>query len=301
MQDPSNGQQSQYPPYTPYPQTQLGAPPPSSSGDAYPPPYQQTQLGAPPPSASGDAYPAYPQPSTQYPPYPQTSQPYPQASQPYQQPPSYPPYGGGYPQPPRKNQTTLWIILGVVAAVIIVGAIIAVAVSSNNKPNTASSNPPATQQASGAPTQSGQQPTSVPTQSSSSSSSGAHNIGDVVTLDGWQVVVNSAKTSHGGQYDTPEHAGDIYLEIDASVTNQTGQNQTFSSLLSFTLKDSTGQKYDQSFVSDAPSAPDGNVQNNGKLRGTLVYEIPPTMKSFELDFSPSLESNDLAVWNITVS
>ena len=193
----------------------------------------------------------------------------------------------------------LWVILGAVAAVIIVGAIIAVAVSSN-KPSTANINPTATAQTSGVPTQAGQ-PTSVPTQSSSSSSSGAHKIGDVVTLDGWQVVVNGAKTSHGGEFDTPQHAGDIYLEIDASVTNQTGQNQTFSSLLSFTLKDSTGQKYDQSFVSDAPSPPDGNVQSNGKLRGTLVYEIPPTMKTFELDFSPSLESNDLAVRNITVS
>lgn len=283
MQDPSNGQQQQYPPYTP--------------------PYQPTQLGAPP-SSSGDAYPAYPQPPTQYPPYPQQpAQPYPQQpGQPYQPQQPYPPYGSGYPnpQPPRKNQTMLWVILGAVAAVIIVGAIIAVAVSSN-KPSTANINPTATAQTSSVPTQAGQPtPTTVPTQSSSSSS-GAHKIGDVVTLDGWQVVVNGAKTSHGGEFDTPQHAGDIYLEIDASVTNQTGQNQTFSSLLSFTLKDSTGQKYDQSFVSDAPSPPDGNVQSNGKLRGTLVYEVPSTMKTFELDFSPSLESNDLAVWNITVS
>ena len=122
-----------------------------------------------------------------------------------------------------------------------------------------------------------------------------------MTIDNWQVVVNGAKVTHGGQYDTPQHAGDVYLEIDVSVTNQTGQSQTFSSDLGFTLKDSTGQKYIETITSDAPSSPDGTVSSGSKLRGTAVYEVPATMHAFEFDVAPDpFGTNDVAVWNLSV-
>ena len=190
--------------------------------------------------------------------------------------------------------------------VVVFGIVFAAANSNKGSTGGAQSTAQTTAQASGAtatsaPTQAGQQPTATPTQPSSSSTSGSHKLGDVVTIDNWQVVVNTAKISHGGQYDTVQHAGDVFLEIDVSVTNQTGKSQTFSSLLSFTLKDSTGQTYDQSFVSDAPSSPDGTVANGSKLRGTVVYEVPPTMHSFEFDVAPdSFNSSDVATWTLSV-
>jgi hypothetical protein len=115
------------------------------------------------------------------------------------------------------------------------------------------------------------------------------------------VTVNGAKTSKGGQYDTLDHAGDVFLEIDVTVVNNTGQTQTWSTLLDFTLKDSTGQTYNQTFVSDSPAPPDGKVPNGGKLRGTAPYEVPSTMHAFEFDVTPdSFNNNDVAIWNITV-
>jgi Domain of unknown function (DUF4352) len=123
----------------------------------------------------------------------------------------------------------------------------------------------------------------------------------VVTVDNWQVVVNGVKTSQGGQYDTL-NPGDVFLEIDLTVTNQTGQNQTFSSDFSCTLKDSTGQKYNSSFGdSNAPSSPDGNVASGDKLRGTVVYEVPSSMHTFEFSVDPDpFGKNDVAVWNLSV-
>lgn len=245
-------------------------PPQYPSSTYYPPtqaatPYPPTQLGAPL-SSQGEVY-SLP-PLQAYPP---------------QQP--YLPYGAGYPPPQKRpQQPWIWVLLGGIAVVIIVGAIVAVAVVNNHQ---STGTPPATQQANGTPGQ--------------STSPGQHKIGDVVTLDGWQVVVNGAKISHGGEFDSPRQAGDVFLEIDVSVTNQTGQNQRFTGFVDFTLKDATGLQYNQAFVSDAPSPPDGNVQSGGKLRGSLAYEVPPTMTSFEFDFSPSLGTNDLATWNITVS
>jgi hypothetical protein len=189
----------------------------------------------------------------------------------------------------------------VVVLVVLVGGL-AVAVAQSGKGN-GGKNQTASATATSVPTQAGQQattaPTTAPTQSSSTS--GPHKVGDVVSIDNWQISVLNAKISHGGPYDTFQHAGDVYLEIDVVVTNQTGQTQSFSSLLNFTLKDSTGQSYDSTFASDAPSSPDGTVTNGGKLRGTVVYEVPATMHSFEFDFTPnSLSSSDVAVWNLNV-
>jgi hypothetical protein len=41
-------------------------------------------------------------------------------------------------------------------------------------------------------------------------------VGESVSIDSWLVTVNGAKTSKGGQYDTLDHAGDVFLEIDDS-------------------------------------------------------------------------------------
>lgn len=293
MQDPYNSQQ---PPYQSDPS--MTPPPPPPSGQ----PYQ-----------SGPSYPTYPpQQHTTYPPQPPSAYPV-QPSQPYPTtaPQAYPattpaspytPYGTPPPQPPRKSNTTLLAVIGVIVAILIVGVgvIVAVSRSGGNSPSatpTAQANSTPNSQPTNSATQ-GSQPTTLPTNSASSN----HKVGDKVTLDGYTIVVNSVKTTPGGQYDSPQHAGDIYLEIDVSITNQTGKAQSFDSMESFTLKDSTGQQYDQTILLDAPSSPDGTIQNGSTLRGTMPYEIAPSMKSFELDFLPDpFESTDQATWSLTVS
>ena len=281
MQDPFNAQPPQYPPDPPAP--------PMSSGDAHP-----SQPNYPP-------QPAYP-PQQAYPPQPYAQQPTyppPPTSYPPQQP--YTPYGTGFqPQPPRKNRTLLWAIIGgVLALLIIVGAVAAAAANANKGP-AATPTAQTGNNATTVPTQASQ-PTAASTQPANSPA-GTHKVGDVVTLGGYQVVVNGAKISHGGQFDTPQKAGDVYLEIDVTVTNQTGKAQTFSSDLSFDVKDPSGQKYSSTFVSDAPNSPDGNIQNNDKLRGTLAYEVPPNTNPFKLEFMPDpFNSTDVATWSITAS
>lgn len=244
--------------------------PPSSGDYSQPPNWQQPTQATPPPPPSGNYAPP--------PPY---------ATMPSQM----PNWQAGPPQQPRKSRKKLWITLGVILLlVIIIGAV----ASNGNKSNTASPQP--TTSANSAPTQASQ-PTTAPTQATS----GAHKIGETVTVDNWDAVVNSAKTSTGGQFDTPQHSGDVFLEISVSVTNNTGKAQTFSSILYFTLKDSSGQKYDETIVTDAPSTPDGNVAAGGKLKGTISYEVPKDTKSFELDFSPDpFGSTDVATWTFTV-
>lgn len=127
----------------------------------------------------------------------------------------------------------------------------------------------------------------------------AHKTGEVVTIGGWQVVVNGVTTSTGDSLFHPK-AGNTFVLIDVTVTNATAQSQSLSSLISFAMKDSTGQKYAETIVPSAPSTPDGNVAAGAKLRGTLAYEIASSFHTIELDFTPDLASTDVATWNLSV-
>lgn len=260
QQDPS--QPTQYPYPSPPPQNWQTAPTPP------PPPTQNWQTTPPPP--------------IQYPP---TQYPY-----------SAPPPQNWQPMPPqpKKNQPWLWIV-GIVLVLLIAGSAAVAAVANHNQGNQVNTSPTATAQTNQNQSIPGAQPTSAPT----SAPATAHKVGDQVALDGWTVTVNGVTTSSGDDFDQPK-AGNTFLLIDVTVVNGTGQAQTFSSLLSFTLKDSTGQKYDQTIVTSAPSTPDGNITNGGKLRGTIAYEIPTSIQTVELDFTPDITSTDVAIWNLTV-
>ena len=220
--------------------------------------------------------------SGQYPPqqpYPQTSGQYPQA--PYQQ-----PYGQVPQQPKKKNRVARGC--GITAGVVIVIIIIVVIASASRgsgsaNTNTSSSNNSSSSTSSTSPTQ---------------APATAHKVGDAVTLGGWGITVNSVTTSTDDPLSQLK-AGDAYLEIIVSLKNNTGSNQTFSSLLSFSLTDSTGQKYDQSLTSGATS-PDGNVAAGNPLKGTLAYETPKTVRQFILTFTPDISSTDSATWNLSL-
>lgn len=253
----------------------------SSLPHSYPP----TQLGTPP-YPSANLY-ALPPPS------------------PY----SYGPDPHGVPR--RQGNVRLMAIIAGVAVMVLVGAIVLVMVSrssSGQTPPNGTGTPGSTQvsqgtpQATGGGTQTGQptaQPTAAPTPVNSPA--GAHKVGDVVTIDEWQVTILGAKTSQVGQFDSLQ-PGNVFLEIDVSLVNQTSQTQLFASFEAFTLKDGTGQTYQQAFVSDAPAPPDGRVTAGGKLRGTVAYQVPSNIQTIEFDVTPNTfgRNTDVAVWNLSV-
>lgn len=204
------------------------------------------------------------------------------------------PYGAPAPsQPPKKNRSRTWgIIIGIVV-VLVVAIALANAGSQSSKGNTPA---PATQTSSQSQSS---QPNSQSQSSQPEQSAGDHKIGDPVTLDGWTVTVNSVKRSSGdGDFNVPK-TGNVYLLIDVTVVNNTGQSQTASSDLQFSFKDSTGQSYTTALDTAAPASPDGTIANGGKVRGTIVYEVPQSMHAWELDFQPGMFSGDQATWSLT--
>jgi len=115
--------------------------------------------------------------------------------------------------------------------------------------------------------------------------------------DTWVITVNSVKTANQGlnEFDTPK-AGNIFLVIDVIQKNISSQQQTANATFDWTLRDSTGQSYDQALASNGP---DGNVETNAQVRGKFYYEVPKAEKAFTLAFSPGLGDNQV-IWDLAV-
>lgn len=112
------------------------------------------------------------------------------------------------------------------------------------------------------------------------------------------VTVNSVKTNAGTDIDQPK-SGNTYLVVDVTLKNVSSQEQNLSSLLQFTLKDATGQKYDETITSFA-TPPDGKVEAGDQVRGQLVYEVPKSQHSFTLAFQADITSDGETIWDMSV-
>jgi hypothetical protein len=115
--------------------------------------------------------------------------------------------------------------------------------------------------------------------------------------DTWLVTINSVTTKAGTDIDQPG-AGNHYLVIDVTLKNTSSQEQDLSSLLSFTLKDSTGQKYDET-ITTFTTPPDGKVAAGDLVRGKLAYAVPASAHSFELAFEADIISGGQTLWDLS--
>lgn len=127
-----------------------------------------------------------------------------------------------------------------------------------------------------------------------------YHVGDTAIMDGWQVIVHSVKALQSDGLSQPDHPNDVFLEIDVSIKNLSEREQFIAAYGDFNVQDANGQTYQNSIDFNAQDAPDGNLLPNGTIRGTLVYEVPASIKDFQVTFKPSVLSNDDIVWNLSV-
>lgn len=141
--------------------------------------------------------------------------------------------------------------------------------------------------------------TSGNTPSQSNTGSQHFKVGNQVKVgDTYVVTVNSVKTNGGTDIDQPK-SGDTYLVIDLTVKNVSSQEQDLSTLLQFTLKDATGQKYDET-VTSFTTPPDGKIEAGDQSRGQMAFEVPKSQHSFTLAFEADITSSGETVWNLSV-
>ena len=137
--------------------------------------------------------------------------------------------------------------------------------------------------------------------SSTTTSTAKHfKVGDQVKVGStWVVTINSAQTHAATDLDQPK-AGNTYLVIDATFKNVSSSEQDLSTLLQLSLKDATGQHYDETITTFASQPPDGKVAAGDVSRGQVVYEVPTGQKSFTLAFTSDITSSGQVIWDISL-
>lgn len=120
------------------------------------------------------------------------------------------------------------------------------------------------------------------------------NVGDI-----WEIVVTNVRVVPPGQYDSLK-AGNMYLGMDVSFKNISKEEAELFGSAGWTLKDTQGQSYNTTYVSDYPNAPDGKIEPGGPAKGSLVFEVPEATREYRLAYENNMWTSGQAVWDLTV-
>lgn len=143
-----------------------------------------------------------------------------------------------------------------------------------------------------------------PTQTSGSSSSASTpaaasqegTMGKAASIDNFNLTVNSTRLEDTGLLDPA--AGNTYLIVNLTMENTTKDTQAVSSLLQFSVLDSTGKSYDISLtpnITQFDQTSTGNITAGAKVTGDVGFEVPKTASGFKFVYSPLLSNTKLAV------
>ena len=116
---------------------------------------------------------------------------------------------------------------------------------------------------------------------------GPGTVGETRETAGLRVTLNGVRRSAGGDFFKPK-AGNVYVVLDLTFENATGDEAAVSSLLSASLKDSTGQKYTLALGGTDKSSPDGSIAPGDRSRGEIAFEVPAAAAGLVYTFDPIL-------------
>jgi len=125
-------------------------------------------------------------------------------------------------------------------------------------------------------------------------------VGDKVTVGNlFEVTINSFATNPGTDFSKPA-AGNQFVVVDVTFKNISTKEQNLSSILQYTLKDSTGQKYNTTFLDGLGATPEGTLAVGDLVKGQLAYEVPATQKQFTFTFEADPFSGGLTTWDLSL-
>lgn len=122
-------------------------------------------------------------------------------------------------------------------------------------------------------------------------------IGERVEMGKLVITVNSVIDSPGGQFLKPA-SGHIYKIADCTIENLGDGATVISSLAMFSIVDSEGYKYNETFTEDSKSNLGGELGPGRKMRGRVAFEVPSNATGLELIFEPNLFGFGQAIFNL---
>ena len=146
----------------------------------------------------------------------------------------------------------------------------------------------------------GEKPRTVITSSSSSSSSmtsnpvqsvpaifGSYNIGELVKAEKLEFTALSFKDTKSDNPLLQPKEGTKYIAVEVQITNNGDEKEMVSSMMSFHLENSDGQRQMHIFTPSVDKPFDGQLSKGDTTKGTLTYEVPKDSKGLKFFYNPN--------------
>lgn len=119
-----------------------------------------------------------------------------------------------------------------------------------------------------------------------------YKVADVVKLGEREFVVNSVRRSGAFNYNTPD-AGKEYVIVNVTIRNL-GTDEVSYNPFDFKVQDANGAQESSTFASLDDSLSSGTLAPNGKITGSMPFEVP-TGTNAKLIFQPSFWNSQRVV------
>ncbi|QQK74677.1 DUF4352 domain-containing protein [Salicibibacter cibarius] len=113
-------------------------------------------------------------------------------------------------------------------------------------------------------------------------------IGDTMNFDGFDITLNDAYTSEGGEFESPDN--DHYVILD--LTND--ESADISTMLQMSLQDDEGYTHDVTIFTEAEGSLDGEIGPDRDNRGEVPFDVNESGE-YELVFENPFTSGQ-AIW-----
>ena len=122
-----------------------------------------------------------------------------------------------------------------------------------------------------------------------------YKIGDIVSLDGYNVSANSVSRKSACGYSKP-NTGNEFLYVNITLVNSSDEDQNYNPL-DFKVEDLNGNRKERDCIQDENYLDSGDLAPGGKVTGTLVFQLPKG-SSAKLIFEPNTFTEHKAIINL---
>ncbi len=111
----------------------------------------------------------------------------------------------------------------------------------------------------------------------------------------WQLTIRKVQNDGSATYLEP---GQIFLLVQVKAVNISSTEQTMSSLLSWTIRDSEGNTYKTGYDINVTHSLDGKVEAGQPLQGSLTFIGDAKVHQYQLFFENNFLAQGQTVWDI---
>ena len=117
---------------------------------------------------------------------------------------------------------------------------------------------------------------------------GSYNIGELVKAEKLEFTALSFKDTKSDNPLLQPKDGTKYIAVEVQITNNGDEKEMVSSMMSFHLENSDGQRQMHIYTPSTDKPFEGQLSKGDTTKGTLTYEVPKDSKGLKFFYNPNL-------------